>query len=227
MNVGDIISALASSQYKLNSAPLTVCFPQSFTKFPMKPPRSLHFQYDFTIKITYSNIKRYTKRGKKLIACALYLIATLFCKQCWQYCHYIWDFREMKKNTYRWLQVKSVSLKMSGYAAQRHRQLLWIKLYSERSHKARKLTEIHAKLLGWQYSLFFYWRWQKKRLDGGFKSVQFIYWTVSCVSMSTAGDSIPVHHVPFLAPGSFKPTSIHLHCLWINAMDWLENRWLN
>lgn len=132
MNVGDIISPLASSQYKLNSAPLTVCFPQSFTKFPMKPPRFLHFQYDFTIKIPYSNIKRYTKRGKKLIACALYLIATLFCKQCWQYCHYIWDFREMKKNTYHWLQVKSVSLKMSGYAAQRHRQLLWIKLYSER-----------------------------------------------------------------------------------------------
>lgn len=106
---------------------------QSFTKFPMKSPRSLHFQYDFTIKIIYNNIKRYTKRGKKLIACALYLIATLFCEQCWRYCHYIWDFREMKKNTYLWLQVKSVSLKMSGYAIQQHRQLLWIKLYTERN----------------------------------------------------------------------------------------------
>lgn len=63
VNIGDIISPLASSQYKLNSAHQLFAF-QSFTKFPMKP-RSLHFQYDFTIKIIYSNIKSYIEREEK------------------------------------------------------------------------------------------------------------------------------------------------------------------
>lgn len=51
--------------------------------------------------------------------------------------------------------------------------------------------------------------------------------TASCILMSTTGDSIPVHHIPFLAPRISKPISVYLHCLWTNAMDWLENRWVN
>lgn len=148
MNTADIISPLASLQHKLNSAPLTVCFSLSFTKFPMKLPRPLGFQHDFTIKIIYRNRERYIKRGKKLIACALYLIVTSFCKQCWQYCHYTWDFREMKKNTYHWPQVKSVSLKMSGYAGQPNRIVNEILLW-KRSYKTRKLAAINECRAPW------------------------------------------------------------------------------
>lgn len=202
------MSPLASSQYKLNNAPLTVCFSQSFIKFPMKP-RSLHFQHDFTIKIIYSNIKRYIKREKnKLIASALYLIPTLFCKQCWQYCHYIWDFREIKKNTYHWLQVKSVSLKTSGYAAWWHRQLLCIKFYSERDLSSQESwRKSMQSSLACNTAPSFIRDGRRKGLVDVSHQCSSYTRTVSCILMSTVDDSIPLHHVPFLAPRISKPTS--------------------
>lgn len=82
-------------------------------QFPVEPLRCLHFQYDFTVKIIYDNIERYIKGKNKLIAGALYLVSTLFCKQFWQYCHYIWNCTEIKKNTYVWFQAES-ALKKNG-----------------------------------------------------------------------------------------------------------------
>lgn len=99
-------------------------------------------------------------------------------------------------------------------------------VYWKKSCKTRKLTEIQAKLLG-KTATFFIGDGRRKGLVGISNQCSSYTRTVSCILMSTAGNSIPVHHVPSPAPGSSKPTSIYLHCLWINAMDWLENRRYN
>lgn len=107
-------------------------------------------------------------------------------------------------------------------------ELLWIKFYSERNLTRQGSSQKSMQSpLACNTAPSFIGEGRRKGLVDVSNQCSSYGRTVSCILTSTAGNSIPIHHVPFLVPRISKPTSVYLHCLWINARDWLENRWAN
>lgn len=177
-----------------------------------------------TVKIIYNNIQRYIKGKNKLIAGALYLISTLFCKQCWQYCHYIWNGTEIKEKHVPlipgWICIFLKSNAMQHNSTDPYSELNST-LKKMPQDKEASRNQWKAPCLAIQLLLLLDSR-GRALVKVSNQHSSHTWKTVSYILMSTEDDSIPVDYVPFLAPGISKPTSAFLHCLWINAMGWFR-----